>query len=62
MSANRYGIVLTIILTILILGIIGGLCFFGYSLIKPKNDEKNKQEAIEEFDRDFEIEQTTTRI
>ena len=55
MSANKYGTILTIILIVLIIAILGGLGFVGYTLIKPKAEQNNKKEAIEEFDRDIQI-------
>jgi len=59
MSINRYGTLLTIILIILIVAIIAGLGILGYNLIKPKTDKNKSQEAIAEFDREFEISGTS---
>jgi len=55
MSINRYGTLLTIILIILIVAIIAGLGILGYNLIKPKTDKNKSQEAIAEFDREFDF-------
>ena len=52
-------VVLSIIIIILIGVIVVGFCFWGYTLIKPKIDKNNSQEAIEEFDRNLEIDGTS---
>lgn len=57
MSANKYGNVLTIILIFVIIAILVGLGFLVYNyVIKPKNNDNRTIEAIEEFDRNIENE------
>lgn len=51
MTANKYGNFLTIILVILIIGILVGLTFLGYNMIKDKGSEERKKEAMQEFDK-----------
>lgn len=57
MSANKYGNVLTIILIFVIIAILVGLGFLVYNyVIKPKNNDNRTIEAIAEFDRNIENE------
>ncbi len=57
MAANKYGNFLTIMLVVLIVAIIGGVAFLAYNyIIKPRNGENDKIEAIAEFDKNLEEE------
>lgn len=55
MTANKYGNVLTIILVVLIIAILIGVGLLAYNyIIKPRNGEDKKIEAIAEFDKNSE--------
>ena len=51
MRANKYGVFLTILLVILIVGILVGLSFLVYNVVKTKGSEDRRIEAIDEFDK-----------
>ena len=51
MRANRYGNLLTILLVILIIGILVGLGFLVYNVVKTKKTDDRTIEAIAEFDK-----------
>lgn len=55
MFDSKYGKVLTVILIILIIVIIGLLCFFGYEKLKKSKNDEEAIAAIEEFNRDHNI-------
>lgn len=54
MRANRYGNLLTVLLVILIIGILVGLGFLIYNVVKTRNNEDRAIEAIAEFDKTVE--------
>lgn len=54
MTANKYGNLLTVVLVILIIGILVGAGFLVYNVIKTRNDEDRTIEAIAEFDKTVE--------
>ena len=54
MRANKYGVFLTILLVILIVGILVGLSFLVYNVVKSKNNDDRAIEAIAEFDKTVE--------
>ena len=57
MAANKYGNFLTIMLVVLIVAILVGVSFLAYNyIIKPRNGENDKIEAIAEFDKNLEEE------
>ena len=51
MRANRYGNILTVILVILVIGILVGLGFLVYNVVKTKDSTDRTIEAIAEFDK-----------
>ena len=51
MTANKYGNLLTIILIILIIGILLGAGFLVYNVVKSRNSDDRAIEAIAEFDK-----------
>ena len=54
MRANKYGNLLTILLVVLIIGILVGLGFLIYNVVKSKNNDDRTIEAIAEFDKTVE--------
>lgn len=54
MRANKYGNLLTVLLIILIIGILVGLGFLIYNVVKTKNTDDRTIEAIAEFDKTVE--------
>ncbi len=55
MFDSKYGKVLTVLLIVLIIAIVGLLCFFGYEKLKKSKNDKEAIAAIEEFNRDHDI-------
>ncbi len=61
MKANKYGNLLTVLLVILIIAILVGVGFLVYNyVIKPRIDEDRTIEAIAEFDKNVEENNTGT--
>lgn len=63
MSANKYGNVLTVVLVILIIAIVVGVGLLVYNyVIKPKMEESKSIEAIAEFDKNTEENNTSNEV
>lgn len=54
-SGKKYADLLTVLLVIIIIAIIGMLCYFGYKIISKKSIEDTKDKALAEFENSLPV-------